>query len=385
MAASPAQQGAGAVAAAAVACCALYRCCSALPAAAAAEADSASAEPVASPRSRVPAKLLTDQPLPQPAVALRSRIYAYVTCDGIGELHQGFPYAPAGVVNDGSPTKKSEGACSPLEPGTLVWVSQSKKKGGANSAGEMLARAAVVADPFAAAEGSAKRAGSAGGGGKRRVSVRYPQGSTYSARRRMLAPILPRSPGQGPGYIQDVVIVAPDTACYRRLCRIHTLPGDTFLEIGCDFGACTVGAAESLVASVPGEAIPVRHQSTAFGVDKSTDSVTHANRLHCTPEANITRGASVVFEEADALSAEGAAAIRKRCAEVLGAAPSVVAIDINGNRPLDAVLDCLTRTLQPQLPNGEQIQVAGSDEWALPRLIVVKSEELHRAVADARM
>ena len=334
-----------------------------------------------SPRSRVPAKLGGGQALPQPG-ALRRRTYAYVTCDGIGELHQGFPYGPAGLVDDSSPTKSPEGACSPLETGTLVWVSQSKKKGGANSAGELVGRAAVVSDPFAAAEGSAKRAGSAGGSGKRRVTVRYPQGSTYSARRRMLAPILPRTAEQGPGYAQDVVIVAPDTACYRRLCRIHTLPGDTFLEIGCDFGACTVGAAESLVASVPSEKVPVRHQAKAFGVDKSTDSVTHANRLHCTPEANITRGAAVVFEEADALSLEGARDIRKRCGEVLGAAPSVVAIDINGNRPLDAVVECLMRTLQPQLPNGENVGVSG---WSLPRLIIVKSEELHRAMADARM
>lgn len=182
-----------------------------------------------------PMVLSGGQELPQPRAA-RRQTYAYTTCDGIGELHQGYPYRPTGtcIPHDGSP-RTDERLCTALEVGTLVWVSQSKKKGGAESAGDLFSRATIVKDPFAASPGSAVYAGAAGGSGKRRVTVRYPQGSTYSARRRMLAPVLPQT-------ALRCVIVAPDTACYRRLCRVHALPGDRFLEIGCDFGACTVGA-----------------------------------------------------------------------------------------------------------------------------------------------
>lgn len=222
--------------------------------------------------------------------------YAYVSCDGIGQLHQGYPYEDTGTCtpHEGSP-RTDERMCVALDTGTLVWVSQSKKKGGADSAGDLFSRAVIVRDPFAAAPDSAAYAGAAGGSGKRRVTVRYPQGSTYSARRRMLAPILPRTS-------QRCVIVAPDTACYRRLCRIHALPTDRFLEIGCDFGACTVGVAESLVAAVPGDPERPRHRAVAFGVDKSKDSIAEANRRHTAAAATATRGAAVVFEEADALS-----------------------------------------------------------------------------------
>lgn len=132
--------------------------------------------------------------------------YAYAACDGIGELHQGYPYqdTSACIPHEGSP-RTAERMCVALDTGTSVWVSQSKKKGGADSAGDLFSRAVIVRDPFAATPGSAAYAGAAGGSGKRRVTVRYPQGSTYSARRRMLAPILPRT-------AQRCVIVAPDTA-----------------------------------------------------------------------------------------------------------------------------------------------------------------------------
>ena len=254
--------------------------------------------------------------LPQPC-ASREQPYAYAACDGIGELHQGYPYEHTGscTPHEGSP-RTDERMCVALAAGTLVWVSQSKKKGGADSAGDLFSRAAIVKDPFAAAPGSAAYAGAAGGSGKRRVTVRYPQGSTYSARRRMLAPILPRP-------AQRCVIVAPDTACYRRLCRIHTLPTDRFLEIGCDFGACTVGAAESLVAAVPGEPEPLRHHAVAFGVDKSRDSIAEAKRRHSATTATATRGAAVVFEEADALSV-------RRCpppAAVLGLGCALLSVE----------------------------------------------------------
>ena len=83
------------------------------------------------------------------------------------------------------------------------WVSLAKKKGGDGSAGELFSRATVVSDPLAAPKGSAVRATAGGGGGKRRVHVRYPQGSSYRVRRRMLAPILPplSDPSEGGGMV----------------------------------------------------------------------------------------------------------------------------------------------------------------------------------------
>ena len=105
--------------------------------------------------------------------------YAYATCNGVGELHQGYPYNDTStcIPHQGSP-RTDERMCVALDTGTLVWVSQSKKKGGADSAGDLFSRAAIVRDPFAATPGSAAYAGAAGGSGKRRVTVRYPQGST---------------------------------------------------------------------------------------------------------------------------------------------------------------------------------------------------------------
>ena len=259
--------------------------------------------------------------LPQPAGGAP---LTYELCDGISELHHGVPYRAA-----------ADGGCCALAAGALVWVSLAKKKGGDGSAGELFSRATVVSDPLAAPEGSAVRATAGDGGGKRRVHVRYPQGSSYRVRRRMLAPILPvaSDPSEGGG----MVVVTPDTACYRRLCRIHALPGDAFLEIGCDLGACTVGVAESMAAALPSaDSVVV---TTAFGVDKSVESVAEARRRHCplsaaggaegaagpqVPGGAVGAGGAsgaprVVFEEADALTDDGVQALRQRCVDVLGA------------------------------------------------------------------
>eukprot|EP00956_Cyclotella_meneghiniana_P034255 scaffold102865_cov64-Cyclotella_meneghiniana.AAC.1 len=59
------------------------------------------------------------------------------------------------------------------------------------------------------------------------------------------------------------------------------------------------------------------------------------------------------------------ASLNKFCQQSLkGGAPSVIAIDINGNRDVDGVLECL--------------QIVMSENWVRqPRLIVVKSRFLY--------
>jgi hypothetical protein len=81
---------------------------------------------------------------------------------------------------------------------------------------------------------------------------------------------------------------------------------------------------------------------TRLGVDKSEDSIRIARERY--PTRNFLLGD--VFEDELDIS--------------LGS-PSVVAIDINGNRMLPAVLDCIQLAL---------------DNWS-PRLIIVKSRELY--------
>jgi len=193
----------------------------------------------------------------------------------------------------------------------------------------------------------------------------------------MLSPIL------NPDCVETsrVVLVVPDTACYRRLCRVHVLPNDRFLEVGCDLGRCTAGVVESLALSIPQEhmdlspslqhtdseqSLLARASAAALGVDRAEESVLEAQRRF--PHAR--------FEVCEALSDSGAADLRGLCRARLGGSPSFVAIDINGNRPLDAVLRAVGHTLCPGLAEDEK--------WHLPRLVVVKSKELYDALTLAR-
>jgi hypothetical protein len=368
----------------------------------------------------------------------RAPCYSYVGCSGVELLHLGVPYASSDDDDDDDDDGDA------LAPGQLVWVSLSKGKGGADSSGELFSRARVVHDELytekketraaAAAAAAVTHASSAasssstgsvarrrGGaqcatahnhvgqkGGERRkgsaskqrrVRVRYPRGSEYRVRRRMLAPVLADEHEAGAGAAEGgrgLVLVCPDTACYRRLCRLHTLPRDRVLEIGCDLGACTVGIAQSLAAAMPPPLPPpppppaherpvaAAAQSTqqeacppvgrVLGVDKAPSSVEEARRRY--PEGSQRRhrppcdrgvvtaaaaaaaaaaavdkadassaggdggraqaaaaagalggalgsGALAGFEVADALTAEGCAALSQLAAQRLGGAPTV--------------------------------------------------------------
>jgi hypothetical protein len=153
-----------------------------------------------------------------------------------------------------------------------------------------------------------------------RILVQYPKGSTYKVRRTHLMPVLEDQ--------TSLIIVASETTDYRRMAIVHTLPDDHFMEIGCDFG------------------ILVDHvQSTncKVGIDKSQESIQGAKERY----PDQTYVLADVFDE-EHFNTEHYN-------------PTVVAIDINGNRLLPAVLKCIELTV---------------NAWA-PRLLIVKSRELY--------
>jgi hypothetical protein len=78
----------------------------------------------------------------------------------------------------------------------------------------------------------------------------------------------------------------------------------------------------------------------------------------------------------DALTVEGTKQLRSLCKNhLIGSYPTVVAIDINGNRDVSDVINCVNQVVQP---SGDDV-ILGSD-WKLPRLIIVKSRYLFQAM-----
>ena len=102
-----------------------------------------------------------------------------------------------------------------------------------------------------------------------------------------------------------------------------------------------------------------------LGVDKSPESIEIAEE----------RYPDTTFSIEDALTDEGTAKMRALCKQKLvGSHPNVVAIDINGNRLLDHVVECVERVMNPV------DDVVMGENWDLPRLIIVKSRFLHEEV-----
>ena len=87
-------------------------------------------------------------------------------------------------------------------------------------------------------------------------------------------------------------------------------------------------------------------------IDKSPESI----------EIAVERYPQTLFSVEDALSDEGTTKMRALCKQkLIGGYPNVVAIDINGNRLLGHVLECIKQIMNP----GEEV-VLGED-WDLPR------------------
>jgi hypothetical protein len=197
---------------------------------------------------------------------------------------------------------------------------------------------------------------------KERTLMRYHNGTVYYAKNAYIDVVMPVD--------QPIVIVVPDTNSYRRLAAIHSTVGDRFLEIGCDFGKCTkkvykaladvsdvLPLSSSLVTTksddnVSSAAAAVNEErGIALGIDKSEESIRVAKE-EC---AGCGR-----YEIADALlDYDG---VLQLCTDYLGRHPTVVAIDINGNREAEAVVQTIDNVMNMSAKP--------------PRLIVVKSSML---------
>lgn len=158
-----------------------------------------------------------------------------------------------------------------------------------------------------------------------RILVRYPSGSTYRVRRSNLMPVLEHE--------SHIIFVTSETNDYRRTAIVQTRPEDHFIEIGCDFGI--------LVDSVDCQ--------SRLGVDKSEESIRIAKERY--PSREFLLGD--MFEDLELEIKQ----------------PLVVAIDINGNRMLPAVLKCLQLVL----------------DTMSPRLVVVKSRELYAEMVKSEI
>jgi hypothetical protein len=189
-----------------------------------------------------------------------------------------------------------------------------------------------------------------------------------------------------PDVVADrLVVVVPDTPHYRRLAIVHTCQQDSFLEIGCDFGptvhrvqqalqqvghvAKRCGRDEEEILTTP-QKLP-SNKVRCIGIDKSPLSAAIAKK----------RFPDCLFSVQDALTTQGITDLRHLCQEhLLHGHPTVVAIDINGNRELPAVLQCI-RNVMTLPPNTT---ATTNENWKLPRLILVKSQMLYAELKRER-
>ena len=206
---------------------------------------------------------------------------------------------------------------------------------------------------------------------ERRVLVRYSKGATYRVRAYNLLPVL--EPNVHNTALPPLVVLTPETHIYRRMAKIHCTPEDSFMEIGCDYGI-TVDKIQTSIeeaGDVPKEwpCNEVNHEVdekkedndgnctrvSCVGVDKSVESITIANERY--PKCK--------FMLANILVSEEVSTIRTMCETNLrGEAPSIICIDVNGNREIDGVLQCL--------------QMIMNERWKRqPRMIIVKSRFLY--------
>lgn len=308
-----------------------------------------------------PASAMATSPLPQPADA--SRRYTYATAEDVAERYFSTPS---------------------LRKNQLVWVLTSQGRGIRT---ELFLRARVVSESTKQNDGDVDA--TAPRNEEPRVLVRYPKGSTYNVRKSLLLPVL--EPGVGAS--DRIVLVVPSTPEYRRAAVVHTCVGETFVEIGCDYGMCVdrvrkalteVGAVPLVASGNERENGNDRDISAKDGGDgKNDDACSNSSQVVClgvdkSPESieiAIERYPQTLFSVEDALSDEGTAKMRALCKQkLIGGYPNVIAIDINGNRLLDHVLECIKRLMNP-----DEDVVLGKD-WDLPRLIIVKSRFLHEEV-----
>ncbi|KAL7436801.1 hypothetical protein ACHAXM_005759 [Skeletonema potamos] len=358
--------------------------------------------------------------LPQPPLGGNYQQYTYVTYDGLEADWLGDERRLCSYLM-GSPSKhhnSDEVNCNGgrYSPGALVWVLLSKKKpkdiqncnsgyhdtalhkkrrnkknknkGSADaeseeqhnnvehessqaalynrSKKEFFLRARVISDDEVVNDESSEQERS-----KRRVFVRYSKGATYRVRAYNLLSIL--EPSVHKVALPPFVVITPETHIYRRIAKVHTTPDDSFMEIGCDYGITVDKIQTSLeeAGDVPKEwpsetnnevSIDEKNEDdsgcarvSCVGVDRSIESIDIANERY--PKCKFLLANVLVPEEMSMLRTTCEASLR-------GEAPSIICVDINGNREIDGVLKC--------------VQMILNEKWKRqPRMIIVKSRFLY--------
>jgi hypothetical protein len=191
-----------------------------------------------------------------------------------------------------------------------------------------------------------------------RFLMRYPKGSTYHVKRDNLLVVLQES---------HLVIVLPETNLYRRWALVHTRSDDSFCEIGCDVGILVHRIWEH--SSCP---------ENVSGIDKAPEDIHQAQQRF--PHCNFLAWQVPLGEQQQQPSSSSSSSssgnkdmtmllpmnLFPKPPNKIDMNPSlVVAIDINGNRELEAVQECIQIVIQ---------------EWK-PRLILVKSRALYADLA----
>lgn len=216
---------------------------------------------------------------------------------------------------------------APFFKNQLVWVlcSKGRRKNNDTLRKRLFSRARVLEDCPSSVD--------------HRVHVQYPLGSTYHVRGNFVERVL------NPEHYKDrLVVVVPETFDYRKLCVLHTLPDEDFLEIGSDLGKNVHRVHEAGDSrSSAGRRV--------IGIDKSDYSIAESRK-------NFP---GLCFIEWDVM-------MKEKPNELEGCKFDVIAIDINGNRELPAVLECLDA-------------VWNLHGWD-PRLVIVKSRSLHALLVE---
>jgi len=177
-----------------------------------------------------------------------------------------------------------------------------------------------------------------------RILVQYPAGSTYRVRRDMLVPILATS------NESNLVLAYLETNDYRRACVTHTGIDEHFLEIGCAQGVTCHRVQQTGSSGSSSNSNNTTATRTVVGLDKSESPIATARE----------RYPNCQFHTVDILSSSNFTTFTN----LLAAPPDVVALDVNGNRELEAVLQCLEVVLR---------------QWQ-PRLVLVKSRALFHCI-----
>lgn len=261
----------------------------------------------------------------------------------------------AGLAWQGYQMRTGPSAASQsLDVGHFVWVLKSKGRKNrktkptvkATQRFELFSRARIIANPnnnrHYDEEESTDRDDPENNHLAPRVWIQYPKGSTYHVKCERLLRILETQRG--------LILVWPETDVYRKSCLTHTLPaGEAFVEIGCDHGGTVDRVAQTLDDA-----------SLVAGIDKAADSIASARQ----------RYPQYIFVQWDCLESNSAVLPAPVQELVQRSQTFHLAIDINGNREVPAVLACLQRLLV---------------DFALkPRLVFVKSRLLFQALSSTK-